>query len=111
MSSLLISIQGEGLVEGFAGGGAMLGFTGRMIGGGLSTGRFVSVRGLCSSVFRVRVGEALRLWGMSSTTIPRIVFCEAGGMTPKVIKTKSSPTLIATASAKPESRRCNGCRA
>lgn len=88
----------------------MLGFTGSMIGGGLGTGRFVSTCGLWSWVFRVCVGAALRLSGRRLTTIPRIVFCDGGGMTPRVISTKSNPTLIATASAKPESRRCSGCR-
>ena len=41
ISSLLISIHGDSLVEGW-GGGAIVGLTGKMIGGGLGIGRFRS---------------------------------------------------------------------
>ena len=51
----------------------MVGLTGRMIGGGLGTGRLVSTRRSCFWVFCCRVGDALRCWGMRSTTIPRML--------------------------------------
>jgi hypothetical protein len=39
-----------------------------------------------------------------------LLLCDGGGSTPSVINTSSSPTLIPSASARPERRRCNGVR-
>src|SRR6478672_1374519 len=100
MSWLLNSIQGVGFLVG-CGGGAMVGLTGSMIGGGLGTGRLVSTFCRCCWVLREGVGAEFS-WGIRSTTTPRSVFCEGGGMMPKVISTMISPTLIAIASARPD---------
>ena len=87
----------------------MVGFTGRMMGGGLGVGcSFVTCLGW-TSLFLVE--ELLRLSGLRSMTIPLNVFCEAGGgMMPSVIRTRRRTRLIATASAKPDARRLSGCR-
>ena len=97
ISSLLISTHGEFL--GWGCGGAMVGLTGRMIGGGFGTG-------LCSTTCRDWCdSERLRARGlevsrMRSTTKPRVLFEAGGGMMPSDISMKNRPTLIATASAK-----------
>ena len=88
----------------------MVGFTGRIIGGGLGTGRLVSTRRSCFWTLCCFVGEALRCWGMRSTTIPRMLLWEGGGMMPRVIRMSRSPTLIAIARAKPDARRWSGVR-
>lgn len=55
ISSLLISSHGVGFVVG-VGGGAIVGFTGRVMGGGLGIGRLLSARGRCGWVPCVGVG-------------------------------------------------------
>jgi hypothetical protein len=86
------------------GGGAIVGFTGRMIGGGLGTGLF----GLAAAgvTFDSRLCDS----GMRSTTVARLDFCCGKGMIPSVSKASRRAPLTARASAKPDARRRSGGR-
>ena len=77
----------------------MLGLTGRMIGGGLGSGRVEACAGaaalLCDS-------------GMRSTTVALLGFFWGSGMTPSVRSTSSRPALTPIASASSVARRRAG---
>src|SRR5204863_4334492 len=104
--SLLISIHG--LVEGL-GGGAIVGLDGITIGGGLGTG-LVDWARFWTAFLVVWSADALRLSGMRSTVSVLERCCGGALTTPSSMSSSSRPRLIASASAKLESRRRSGAR-